>query len=223
MASESLPLHRDHLCAAEVDLNDPHVKLSIPMFILHNIIRRNLISAASHAKSLGTSDFEAYLSYCGYVLHDLSARLSSADEIWYPVLAQHDPRFMDLIESHKPLRTDITLLRQFLQTLQPYPSNSVIDLVANRLTEIHERVSPLFHLAEQLAHEKKGQTPLATIQELMTKQLERRKELEAIYGKVWMTFYEVSSLSPEEKQVYPQIPDRVLERLMISGKLLFRK
>lgn len=199
------------------------VKLTIPMFILHNIICRNLISAASHAKSLATSDFEPYLSYSGYVLHDLSAHLSSVDEIWYPVLVQHDARFMDMIESHKPLRTDITLLRQFLQTLQPGPGRSIIDLVANRLTEIYERVSPLFHLAEQLANEKTGQTPLATVQELMTKQLERRKELEAMYGKAWMTFYEVSSLSPEEKQVYPQIPDRVLERLMKSGELLFRR
>jgi hypothetical protein len=195
----------------------------IPIFIYHNIICRNLISSASHAKSLGTSDFEPYLSYTGYVLNDLSAHLSSVDEIWFPVLAQHDPRYMDLIESHKPLRTDITLLRQLLQTLQPCPGNSIIDLVANRLTEIHERVSPLFHLAEQLVNEKTRQTPLATIQELMMKQLERRKEHEAMYGKVWMTFYEVSSLSPVEKQVFPQIPDRLLERLMISGELLFRK
>ncbi|KAL4877793.1 hypothetical protein BJY04DRAFT_221759 [Aspergillus karnatakaensis] len=223
MAPESPHLHRNDFCAAEVDLNDPYVKLSIPMFILHKIICRNLISAASHAKSLGTSDFEAYLSYSGYVLHDLSARLSSVNEIWYPVLAQHDPRFRDLIESHKPLLTDVNLLRQFLQTLQPCPDNSIIDLVANRLIKIQERVSPLFHLAEQLAIEKKGQTPLATVQELITKQLERRKELEAMYGKVWMTFYEVSSLSPEEKHVYPQIPDHLLERLMMSGKLLFRK
>ncbi|KAL4888631.1 hypothetical protein BDV59DRAFT_188355 [Aspergillus ambiguus] len=223
METHSLQLHRDHLCPAEVDLQDPYVNANLGLFICHNVLRRTIASCIRHAKSLATSNFEAFLTYTRHTLRFLDDHLRSMEDIYIPVYAEHDSRFLPLLDGHKQLRKEILPIQSLLATpLWKLPP--VLPQIADSLAILQEKLYPQFNTLEDFVNQTARQIPLDIIK-LMDDRMEERVRMDSRrHGTVWATFFVSRALSPQERELCPfRIPARKLEGILTSGELQFRR
>ncbi|KAL5355677.1 hypothetical protein BJX96DRAFT_66456 [Aspergillus floccosus] len=223
MTIEPLNLHRDRLSVAEVDLHDPYVTANLGLFIIHNVLRRNLASCARHAKSLATANFEPFLAYTRYTLQLLEEHLRCAEDIALPVYTEWDPRFSALIDGHKQLRKELAPLKTLLAT-PSWKLPAVLPQIADSLAILQEKLYPQFDTVEDLVDQTARQIPLETIKAMDDKLEERRRQDSRKQGTVWVAFYLTRGLSPEERELGAlRTPKHKLEGMLTAGELQFRR
>ncbi|KAJ9660035.1 hypothetical protein H2201_007076 [Coniosporium apollinis] len=219
---ESLALHKDHISANELDLKDPYVSASLGLFVIHNVIRRNLAACARNAKTVKPSDLTPFVFYATYTLYVLEDQLESVDTIWFPKFAEYDERFKEQVAAHAPLRESVSALQAMLKstTLQ----DNVGTQVSDAFEQLGQKVEAQFDTEENLVNELGRRVPINEIRPLEKQQEARRMSQAKTYGQLWTAVYLLRGLDPKERAIFPPgIPKLVVSGMLTAGALQFRK
>ncbi|ERF73281.1 hypothetical protein EPUS_03113 [Endocarpon pusillum Z07020] len=112
--ADLLNLHKDDLSAQSLDLKDHHVSASLGLFIIHNVVRRNLLACFENAQQVNASNIGAFGTYVNYTMFVLEDQLDATDTIWFPTFAKYNSRFGQQIAAHKALKPKIQELKLLL-------------------------------------------------------------------------------------------------------------
>ncbi|PKX96553.1 xanthocillin biosynthesis cluster protein xanF [Aspergillus novofumigatus IBT 16806] len=226
MATEALHMHKDRLSAEGLDLKDPHVSSSLALFAIHNVIRRNLQACAEHATTVQPANIDAFTTYAKYTLHVLRDQLTSIDEIWFPVFAEHDPRFLTQKDAHDALYQKLTVLEAQLATspAELEGNQPLSTEIAGAFAELHDLTDRQYDLEEDLVNQLGRKVPIETIRALEKKQEERRRADVKVYGHLWTAVYLLRGLEPKERAIFPPgIPKLIVGGMLTAGAMQFRR
>ncbi|GFF39925.1 hypothetical protein IFM51744_04289 [Aspergillus udagawae] len=224
MATEALQMHRDHISAEDLDLKDPHVSSSLALFAIHNVIRRNLKACAEHAPSVQPASIDAFATYAKYTLHVLRDQLTSVDEIWFPVFAEYDPRFLAQKDAHDALYQKISALETHLATVSAEQDQLLATEIAAGFADLHNITDKQYDLEEELVNQLGRKVPMEKIRALEKKQEERRRADVKVYGHLWMAVYLLRGLEPKERAIFPPgIPKLIVGGMLTAGAMQFRR
>lgn len=129
------------------------------------------------------ANIDAFVTYAKYTLHVLRDQLTSVDEIWFPVFAEHDPRFLAQKDAHDALYQRITAVDAQLATPPAeLGQNELLSTeIAAAFAELHELTDKQFDLEEDLVNQLGRKVPMDTIRGLEKKQEERRRADVKVY------------------------------------------
>lgn len=241
ITTDALHIHKDRLSAEDLDLKDPHgtstsmpaypyqtkdtewnetVSSSLALFAIHNVIRRNLKACAEHASTVSEANIDAFATYAKYTLHVLRDQLDSVDEIWFPVFAEHDARFLDQKDAHDALYQKITALEAHLATA----TAPQLEQIGAGFADLHESTDKQYDLEEDLVNALGRKVPIETIRSLEKKQEERRRADVKVYGHLWTAVYLLRGLEPKERAIFPPgIPKLIVGGMLTAGAMQFRR
>ncbi|RHZ60380.1 hypothetical protein CDV55_100262 [Aspergillus turcosus] len=220
--TEALHIHKDRLSAEDLDLKDPHVSSSLALFAIHNVIRRNLKACAEHAVSVQPANIDAFATYAKYTLHVLRDQLDSVDQIWFPVFAEHDSRFLERNDVHDALYQKITALEAHLATATATAPQ--LEEIAASFADLHESTNKQYDLEEDLVNALGRKVPIETIRALEKRQEERRRADVKVYGHLWTAVYLLRGLEPKERAIFPPgIPKLIVGGMLTAGAMQFRR
>ena len=181
--------------------------------MIHNNIRRNLLTCAKHAKSVTAPKYDLFRHYADYTLHVLEDQLESVDMIWFPAFSKYDSRFTDQITAHGPIKERIARLQALLKpTKESFPCGQI----AVEFEALHEQVNDEFDTEEQLSNDLGRVVPLDEIKKLDAQQEARRKADEKTWGLPWTFTFLMKGLSPKERAIFPPGMPRLIKDAMLS-------
>ncbi len=189
------------------------VAASLGLFMIHNNIRRNLLTCSQHAKSVTAPKYDPFRYYADYTIYVLEDQLESVDTIWFPIFAKYDSRFIDQINAHAPIKEKIGQLKELLKpTEESFPCGQI----AAEFQTLHELVNSEFDKEEQLSNDLGRVVPLEEIKKLDAQQEARRKADEKIWGLPWTFAFLMKGLSPKERAIFPPGMPRLIKDAMLG-------
>lgn len=216
MADQELNINRNGLSSKQLDLQDDHVQASLGLFMIHNVVLRNLESCAKGATTaMDLKSAAAFLTYANYTLHFTQDQLESVDKIWFPAFARHDPDFNDQTQKHQPIYVEIDSLRGQLNKA----SKNGADWhdVAAGFEQLRDKLEPLYLEEEQLSNKLGHRVPLEEIRGLEAQQEKRRVGGTKSHGQLWSVVYLLRSLKPAEREIFPPGLPKIVASGMLTG------
>ena len=181
--------------------------------MIHNNIRRNLLTCSQHAKSVTAPKYDLFRYYADYTLHVLEDQLDSVDTIWFPAFAKYESRFNDQITAHAPIKEKVVQLKELLKpTEESFPCGQI----AAEFQTLHEQVNSEFDKEEQLSNDLGRVVPLDEIKKLDAQQEARRKADERVWGLPWTFAFLMKGLSPKERAIFPPGMPRLIKDAMLG-------
>lgn len=223
---DPLVIHHDRLSTKCLDLKDDHVKASLGLFMIHNVVRRNLLSCAQGARTISDAksadSFAAYATYTLFVTRD---QLESVDEIWFPEFSKYDAAFDEQVHRHQTVYEHIETTGASLRKARQIISDKGgWEDLAVHFETLHGLLAPMFDEEESLANGLGHRVPLETIAHLNGQQDKRRLQASKTHGQLWSVVYLLRSLKPSERDIFPPgLPKLVAGGMLAGGAVQYNK
>lgn len=198
---------------------------SLGLFIIHNVIRRNLESCAINAPSVDKSSAAPFLTYARHTLFVTDDQLASVDSIWHPAFTKYDPRFNDQTPVHEGLRSKIERVKKALDAAEEEPDQKALwHAVSDVFRDLHADIDSVYDQEEAMSNELGHKMPIEVVREIAKKQEERRRASVRKYGHLWCAAYLLKSMKPHERAIFPPgLPKMMANGMMRGGGMHYRR
>lgn len=192
------------------------------LFMIHNLILRNLHSLATHAPSVTASNIDAFTRYADYTLWVLIDHFEAADTIWCSAFKDYSSDFGSFPAAHASLIEQATALKARL-----HPAGDTkpdLPLIARQFTDLHAALDTQYTAEEAASNALGHRVPIERIRELEKLQNERRVRATKIHGHLWSAVYLLRGLNANERAIFPPgLPKAVASGMLMGGAWQFRK
>lgn len=201
------------------------MKSSLGLFIIHNVVRRNLQSCYTNATSVSRSTAAPFLTYARYTIFVTEDQLDSVDTIWFPTFGKYDDRFNAQIQAHEALRSSIASVKKAVDAAEGEPDQeSLWQAVSDAFRDLHQQTESTYDKEEALSNGLGHQIPMDVIKELEKQQEQRRRASVKTYGHLWCASYLLKSMNPQERAIFPPgLPKLVANGMMSGGAMHYRR
>ncbi|KAB8542083.1 hypothetical protein FH972_025546 [Carpinus fangiana] len=226
-----LQMRAETLSARELNMKDAHVVASLGLFVIHNVIRRNLASCSSGALTVSSTsssaglDKDPFLTYASYTIFTVTDHFDALDTIWFPAFTGYDKRFQSQIDQHDSVvRPELVALQTAVERARAAPATDkqAWQAVSDHFARLLALIEPIFDLEEQLSNGLGHRVPISEIRSLEKQQESRRQDAVKVYGNLWSACFLLRSMTKGEKEVFPPgLPRVVANGMMTAGAVKY--